>query len=66
LNALGHIRSAVISKADREHLAAWDFTLPVEFILISETVRTYKPHPLVFQRALERLPGRVHSGAAAR
>ena len=54
LNAPGHVRSAVVSNADHEHLAAWNFTLPVEFILISETVRAYKPHPLVFQRALDR------------
>ena len=53
LNALGHIRPAVVSNADHEHLAAWNFTLPVEFILISEIVRAYKPHPLVFQRALD-------------
>src|SRR5262249_23056469 len=38
-----------------EHVASWNFTLPVEFILISETVRAYKPHRLVFERALERL-----------
>jgi 2-haloalkanoic acid dehalogenase type II len=55
LNALGHVRSAIVSYADHEHLAAWNFTLPVQFILISETVRAYKPHPLVFQRALEQL-----------
>jgi len=55
LSALGHVRSAIVSNADHEHLAAWNFTLPVEFVLISETVRAYKPHPLVFQRALEQL-----------
>jgi 2-haloalkanoic acid dehalogenase type II len=55
LNALGPVRSAIVSNADHEHLAAWTFTLPVQFILISETVRAYKPHPLVFQRALEQL-----------
>ncbi|OLD36883.1 MAG: hypothetical protein AUI57_13010 [Candidatus Rokubacteria bacterium 13_1_40CM_2_68_8] len=60
LNALGHVRSAIISNADHEHLAAWNFTLPVEFILVSETVRAYKPHPLVFQRALERLGVQPH------
>jgi FMN phosphatase YigB (HAD superfamily) len=27
----------------------------VEFILISETVRAYKPHRLVFERALQQL-----------
>ena len=30
-------------------------TLPVEFVLISEAVRVYKPHPMMFRRALERL-----------
>lgn len=55
LNALGPVRSAVVSNADREHLASWSFTLPVEFVLISEVVRAYKPHRLVFQRALEQL-----------
>ena len=55
LNALGPVRSAIVSNADHEHLAAWNFTLPVEFILISESVRAYKPHRLVFERALERL-----------
>ena len=54
LNALG-LRSAILSNADHEHLAAWNFTLPVEFILVSETVRAYKPHRLVFERALEQL-----------
>jgi len=51
LNALEPLRSAVVSNADHEHLAAWNFTLPV----ISEAVRAYKPHQVVFQRALERL-----------
>jgi 2-haloalkanoic acid dehalogenase type II len=60
LNALGPVRSAIISNADREHLAAWNFTLPIEFILISETVRAYKPHPLVFQRAVEQMGVRPH------
>jgi len=55
LNALGDVRSAVISNADHEHLTAWHFTLPVEFILISETVQAYKPHGLMFQRAVEQL-----------
>jgi 2-haloalkanoic acid dehalogenase type II len=55
LNALGHVRRAVLSNADLEHQAAWNFTLPVEFILISETLRAYKPHRLVFQKALEQL-----------
>jgi len=60
LNALGSIRSAIVSNADQEHLAAWNVTLPVEFILISEAVRAYKPHRLVFQRALEQLGLQPH------
>jgi 2-haloacid dehalogenase len=55
LNALGHVRSAIVSNADREHLSAWNFEWPVQFIVISEAVRAYKPHPVVFQRALEQL-----------
>ncbi len=55
LSALRHVRSAIVSNADREHLTAWNFTLPVQFVLISEAVRAYKPHRLVFQSALERL-----------
>ena len=55
LGALGGLRSAVVSNADQEHVASWPFTLPVEFILISEAVRAYKPHPMMFRRALERL-----------
>ena len=55
LNALDARRSAVVSNADQEHIAAWSFTLPVQFILISETVRAYKPDPRMFQQALERL-----------
>jgi 2-haloalkanoic acid dehalogenase type II len=53
LNALGQMPSAIISNADREHLTSWTFTLPVQFILISETVRAYKPDRLVFEKALE-------------
>jgi 2-haloalkanoic acid dehalogenase type II len=55
LGALADVRSAVVSNADHEHVAAWRFTLPVEFIQISEAVRAYKPHPQAFRRALERL-----------
>ena len=55
LNALARIPSAIVSNADQEHIAAWNFTLPVHFILISETVKAYKPHPLIFQTALEQL-----------
>jgi 2-haloalkanoic acid dehalogenase type II len=54
LRALPPLRSAVLSNADHEHLAAWAFTLPVEFVLISEAVGAYKPAPLMFQAALER------------
>ncbi|HEY7654725.1 MAG TPA: HAD-IA family hydrolase [Methylomirabilota bacterium] len=60
LTTLGTVRSAIVSNADHEHLAAWTFTLPVQFILISEAVRAYKPHPLVFQRAVDRLGLRPH------
>jgi 2-haloalkanoic acid dehalogenase type II len=55
LEALGHVRSAIVSNADHEHVAAWSFTLPVEFIVISEAVRAYKPHRRIFAHALERL-----------
>jgi 2-haloalkanoic acid dehalogenase type II len=55
LDALGHVRSAIVSNADHEHVAAWDFTLPVEFILISEAARAYKPHRRIFEQALGRL-----------
>ncbi len=55
LNALGDVRSAIVSNADHEHLAAWNLTLPVQFILISEAVRAYKPHRVVFERAVEQL-----------
>lgn len=60
LHALNGIRSAIVSNADREHIAAWNFTLPVEFILISETVRAYKPHRLMFQTALEKFGLQPH------
>ena len=60
LNALGRVRSAIVSNADQEHLAAWNVTLPVEFIVISESVRAYKPHPLLFQSALRRLGLQPH------
>jgi 2-haloalkanoic acid dehalogenase type II len=54
LAALGTRRAAILSNADHEHLAAWTFTLPVEFILVSEDVGAYKPDRRVFQRAVER------------
>ncbi len=60
LNALRHVRTAVLSNADLEHLAAWNFTLPVEFVLISENLRAYKPHRLAFQKALEHLDLLAH------
>jgi 2-haloalkanoic acid dehalogenase type II len=53
LRALAPVRAAIVSNADHEHLAAWAFTLPVEFILVSEAVRAYKPHPLMFRTALQ-------------
>ena len=55
LAALGSVRAAVVSNADHEHLAAWTFALPVEFILVSEAMRVYKPDPRVFHWALDRL-----------
>jgi 2-haloalkanoic acid dehalogenase type II len=60
LNALRHLPSAVVSNADHEHLASWSFTLPARFILISEAVRAYKPHRLMFQAALERFGAEPH------
>ena len=60
LNALGHVRSAIVSNADHEHLATWNFEWPVQLIVISEAVRAYKPHPLVFRRALEQLSLQPH------
>ena len=48
LHALAHLPSGIVSNADREHLAAWPFELPVRFILISETVQAYKPDPRMF------------------
>jgi len=60
LNALGPVRSAIVSNADHEHLATWDFKWPVQFIVISEAVRAYKPHPRMFQRALEQLGLQPH------
>lgn len=55
LTALNGVRTAVVSNADHEHIAAWNFELPVQFVLISEVVQAYKPHPRLFQAALERL-----------
>lgn len=55
IEALGALPSAIVSNADHEHVAAWTFTLPVRFILISEAARAYKPDPRIFRSALERL-----------
>jgi 2-haloalkanoic acid dehalogenase type II len=55
LDALRHVRCAILSNADHEHLAAWHSLFPMEGIVISEAVQAYKPHPVMFQRALERL-----------
>jgi 2-haloalkanoic acid dehalogenase type II len=55
LDALGPVRSAIVSNADHEHVAAWHFKWPVQYVVVSEAVRAYKPHPLIFQRALEQL-----------
>src|SRR5262249_24854503 len=55
LNALDPTRAAVVSNADEEQVAAWSFTLPVEFILLSEGGRAYKPDHLIFQPALKQL-----------
>ena len=60
LNALGPVRSAIVSNADHEHVAAWKFKLPVQFVLISEAVQAYKPNPLVFRRALQQLGLQPH------
>jgi 2-haloacid dehalogenase len=60
LNALNGTRSAVVSNADHEHVAAWDFELPVQFIVISETVQSYKPHPRLFREALAQLGCEPH------
>jgi len=54
LGALGGRRAAILSNADHEHVAAWTFPLPVEFVLVSEDVGAYKPDRRVFQRAVER------------
>ncbi|HEY3097394.1 MAG TPA: HAD family hydrolase [Methylomirabilota bacterium] len=60
LRTLSGVRTAIVSNADHEHLAAWRFTLPVEFIVISEGIRAYKPDPLVFRTVLERLGLEAH------
>jgi 2-haloalkanoic acid dehalogenase type II len=55
LRALAPVRAAIVSNADHEHVARWAFELPVEFTLISEGVRSYKPDPLLFRTALAQL-----------
>jgi len=55
LDAFRHLGTGIVSNADQEHLAAWNFTLPVQFVLISEVVQAYKPDPLIFRHAVERL-----------
>jgi len=55
LAALDGVPSGIVSNADHEHRAAWTFALPVRFILLSETIRAYKPSPMVFAHALGEL-----------
>src|SRR5262249_58990774 len=55
LEALAHLPTAVVSNADHEHVASWTVTWPVRFVLVSESVEAYKPHPLPFRTAVERL-----------
>jgi 2-haloalkanoic acid dehalogenase type II len=55
LNALGDRPAAIVSNADHEHVAAWPLEWPVQFVLVSEAVRAYKPDPRVFRRAVEQL-----------
>jgi 2-haloalkanoic acid dehalogenase type II len=60
--ALRGVRTVILSNADHEHVAAWAFTLPVEFVLISEAVGAYKPDRRMFEAAVARLglePGQV-------
>jgi 2-haloalkanoic acid dehalogenase type II len=59
LNAVG-LPCAIVSNADHEHVAAWNLPLPVQFTLISEAAKAYKPHPLIFQQALRRLDLQPH------
>ena len=55
LRALGAVPTAIVSNADAEHTAAWTFDWPVKHVIISETVRAYKPDPRMFETALEQL-----------
>jgi 2-haloalkanoic acid dehalogenase type II len=60
LKAVRHLRSAIVSNADHEHVAAWNFTSPIQFIVVSETVRAYKPDRRLFHRAVEQLDVQPH------
>lgn len=55
LNGLGPVAAAIVSNADHEHVASWRFKWPVQRVVISEAVRAYKPHPRIFQAALDQL-----------
>ena len=55
LEALGPVRAAIVSNADHEHVARWPAFPPVEFALVSEGVRSYKPDPLLIRTAVARL-----------
>jgi len=55
LHAVAPLPIAIVSNADHEHAAAWNFTLPAQFIVTSESVKVYKPHPLIFETAAARL-----------
>ena len=55
LDALAHLPTAVVSNADHEHVASWTVTWPVRFVLVSESIEAYKPHPRLFQTAAARL-----------
>ena len=59
LRAIG-IPCAIVSNADLEHVAAWTLELPVQFTLVSESAKSYKPHPLIFRHALRRLGLQPH------
>jgi 2-haloacid dehalogenase/putative hydrolase of the HAD superfamily len=55
LRALAAVPTVIVSNADAEHTAAWTFDWPVKHVVISEAVRAYKPHPRMFETALEQL-----------
>src|SRR5262245_34363001 len=55
LRALAAVPTVILSNADAEHTAAWTFDWPVQHVVISEAVGAYKPHPRMFETALERL-----------